>query len=146
MDKKFVKMKQSTLRKILLFWELFIGIGALFGGGMMLIEPTGKIWKMDLMLPYFQVLPYADILFQNFIVPGIALLLVNGLSNGIAAYLLIRKKKYASLAGMICGIFLMLWICIQFYIFPLNFMSSIYFVFGLLQALTGYLLYKRFGV
>ena len=29
-------------------------------------------------------------------------------------------------------------ICIQFYIFPLNFMSTIYFLFGLCQAATGY--------
>ena len=136
-------MKQSTLRKLLLFWELLIGIGAIFGASLMLIDPTGKMCMMDLMLPSFQVLPFADILFQNFIFPGIALLLVNGLTNMIAAYLLIRKKKYAALAGMTCGILLMLWICIQFYIFPLNFMSSIYFVFGLLQASTGFLLFKK---
>ena len=30
------------------------------------------------------------------------------------------------------------WICIQFYMFPLNFMSTIYFLFGLAQAGTGY--------
>ena len=33
---------------------------------------------------------------------------------------------------------LMMWICIQFYMFPLNFMSTIYFIFGLCQA-TGYM-------
>ena len=32
----------------------------------------------------------------------------------------------------------MLWICIQFYIFPLNFMSTAYFIFGLIQTITGY--------
>lgn len=40
--------------------------------------------------------------------------------------------------GGIFGVTLMLWICIQFYIFPLNFMSTIYFLFGLCQAATGY--------
>ena len=39
---------------------------------------------------------------------------------------------------MIFGITLMLWICIQFYMFPLNFMSTSYFIFGFLQAATGY--------
>ena len=34
---------------------------------------------------------------------------------------------------------LMLWICIQFYMFPLNFMSTVYFLFGLAQAVTGYM-------
>lgn len=33
---------------------------------------------------------------------------------------------------------LMLWICIQFYMFPLNFMSTSFFVFGLAQAATGW--------
>lgn len=32
----------------------------------------------------------------------------------------------------------MLWICIQFYMFPFNFMSTIYFIFGAAQAATGY--------
>lgn len=32
----------------------------------------------------------------------------------------------------------MLWICIQFYMFPMNFMSTSFFIFGFLQAATGY--------
>lgn len=32
----------------------------------------------------------------------------------------------------------MLWIGVQFYVFPPNFMSTIYFVFGAAQAATGY--------
>ena len=34
---------------------------------------------------------------------------------------------------------LILWICIQFYIFPLNFVSTVYFLFGFAQAATGYM-------
>ena len=34
---------------------------------------------------------------------------------------------------------LMPWICILFYIFPLNFMSIVYFPFDLAQAATGYM-------
>ena len=40
--------------------------------------------------------------------------------------------------GGIFGVTLMLWICIQFYMFPFNFMSTAYFIFGLCQAITGY--------
>ena len=40
--------------------------------------------------------------------------------------------------GWIFGITLMLWICIQFYMFPPNFMSTAYFLFGAVQAATGY--------
>ena len=128
----------AVARRWLLFWTLFVGIGAVAGAAAMLIDPSGKIMGMDAMLPYFQVLPFADVLFQNFIFSGIALLIVNGLSNLTAAALLLAKKKCGAVLGGIFGVTLMLWICIQFYMFPLNFMSTIYFIFGFCQAATGY--------
>ena len=133
----------DTARKWLIFWTLFIGIGAIAGGLSMIIDPSGKALHMDGMLPYFQVLPFADVLFQDFLFSGFALLIVNGLTNLTAAVLLFRKKKIGVILGGIFGVTLMLWICIQFYMFPLNFMSSIYFVFGLCQAITGYAAWKQ---
>ena len=104
----------------------------------MLVAPDGSALGMQAMLPYFQVLPFAEYLYQDFIFSGIALLIVNGITNLIAAGLLFAKKKAGILCGGLFGITLMLWICIQFVIFPMNFMSTIYFIFGLLQAITGY--------
>lgn len=123
----------------LLFWTLFIGIGAVAGASGMLLDPSGKAMGMDAMLPYFQVMPLAEYLYQDFLFPGIALLIVNGLTNLTAAVLLLLKKKIGVVLGGVFGITLMLWICIQFVIFPLNFMSTIYFVFGVCQAATGYM-------
>ena len=137
------KSRYNTARKWLIFWTLFIGIGAVAGGLSMIIDPSGKALHMDGMLPYFQKLPFADVLFQDFLFSGFALLIVNGLTNLTAAVLLFRKKKIGVILGGIFGVTLMLWICIQFYMFPLNFMSSIYFVFGLCQAITGYVAWKR---
>ena len=59
---------------------------------------------MDSMLPYFQVLPFADILFQNYLFSGIALLIVNGLTNLVAALLLLRKKKIGVVLGGVRGV------------------------------------------
>ena len=123
----------------LLFWTLFIGIGAVAGASGMLLDPSGKAMGMDAMLPYFQVMPLAAYLYQDFLFPGIALLIVNGLTNLTAAALLLRKRKSGIVLGGVFGVTLMLWICIQFVIFPLNFMSTIYFVFGFCQAITGYM-------
>ena len=128
----------DTARKWLIFWTLFIGIGAVAGALCMIIDPSGRALHMDEMLPFFQVLPLAEVLFQDFLFPGFALLIVNGLTNLTAAALLLRKKEQGVILGGIFGVTLMLWICIQFYMFPLNFMSTIYFVFGLCQAVTGY--------
>jgi len=135
---KIVKTTHKRLRNIQLFWGLFIGIGAYFGAFMMIYDPSGELFGMTPMLPCFQKLPFAEILFQDFLIPGIALLTANGLSNTISVILILRRNKYAALSGMICGMILMLWICMQFYIFTLNFMSILYFVFGVLQALNGW--------
>lgn len=135
-------MKQHSrfevARRILLFWTLFIAVGAIGGAAGMLYDPTGRWMSMDAMLPYFQVLPFAEIVFQDFTFSGWALLIVNGLTNLTAAGLLLARKKSGILLGGIFGVTLMLWICIQFYLFPLNFMSAIFFVFGFCQAATGY--------
>lgn len=130
--------RYQKTRICLLFWCLFIGLGAVAGSSAMLIKPDGSILHMKDMLPYFQVLPFSEVLFQNFLFSGFALLIVNGISNLIAAYLLFMNKKAGSFLGMLFGITLMLWICIQFVIFPMNSISTAYFFFGLIQAITGF--------
>lgn len=126
-------------RRALLFWTVFIGIGAVAGASAMLIDPSGGLMGMDAMLPYFQKLPFAEIVFQDYVFSGISLLIVNGISNLTAAALLIANKRIGAVLGGVFGITLMLWICIQFYMFPLNFMSTAYFIFGFIQAITGYM-------
>ena len=133
-----IKSRYQTARRILLFWTLFIGVGAVAGAAGMLLDPSGRAMGMDAMLPYFQVLPFADVLFRDLTFSGWALLIVNGLTNLTAAGLLLAKKRAGVMLGGLFGGTLMLWICIQFYMFPLNFMSTIYFLFGLAQAVTGY--------
>ena len=122
----------------LLFWTLFIGLGAVAGASGMLLDPTGRAMGMDTMLPYFQTLPLAEYLYQDYVFPGFALLVVNGLTNLTAAGLLLAQKKSGVILGGIFGVTLMLWISIQFYLFPMNFMSTTYFIFGFCQAATGY--------
>lgn len=107
----------------------------------MLIDPSGKALGMDAMLPYFKKLPFADVLFTDFTFSGCALLIVNGLTNLVAFGLLLGNKKLGVILGGVFGITLMLWICIQFYVLPANFISIAYFIFGFIQAVTGYLAY-----
>ena len=128
------KSRYQTARRILLFWTLFIGVGAAAGAAGMLLDPSGKAMGMDVMLPYFQVLPFADVLFRDLTFSGWALLIVNGLTNLTAASLLLAKKNAGITLGGLFGVTLMLWIRIQFYMFPPNFMSTIYFMFGFAQA------------
>ena len=138
-----MKKKSGIARKLLIFWTLFIGAGAVAGGLSMILDPSGKALGMDAMLPFFQKLPFSDVLFRDFLFSGFALLIVNGLTNLTAAVLLLKKKRLGTVLGMIFGVTLMLWICIQFYMFPLNFMSTAFFVFGLCQAVTGWIAWRQ---
>ncbi|GEM_PF-2476128 len=93
MDKTHMQThsRYRTARRILLFWTLFIGVGAVAGAAGMLLDPSGR-----------------------------ALLIVNGLTNLTAAGLLLAEKRAGVTLGGLFGVTLMLWICIQFYMFPPN--------------------------
>lgn len=134
-------MRYKRVKRILEFWCLFIGIGAIYGSLNMLIDPTGKSLGMDGMLKYFGVLPFSDVLFQDYTFSGISLLIVNGITNISAYLLLLKNKKLGIVLGMTFGITLMLWITMQFIIFPKNILSTMFFIFGLLQFITGYITY-----
>lgn len=74
---------------------------------------------------------FSEILFQDLTFSGIALLIVNGITNIVASIFLFLNKKIGAILGGIFGVTLMLWICIQFYV-------TIYFIFGFCQAVIGY--------
>ena len=138
-------MRLKVFRILLLFWTAFIGIGAFVGGICFLIKPDGSLLQMEAMLPYFQVLPFADILFQDYVFSGIALIIVNGISNTVAFVLILFKKRVGIVLGTIFGFTLMLWIIIQFVIFPTNALDIIYFTCGALQLLCGYVALVSFN-
>lgn len=130
--------RYNVARIILIIVTLFVGIGAVAGALMMFIDPTGESTGMSGLLPGLRKLPFADVLFENLIFSGISLLIVNGITNLVAAAFLFYKKPIGALIGGIFGVTLMLWIAIQFVIFEDDFLSNTYFTIGILQALTGY--------
>ena len=130
-------MKANKLRIALLCLTLFVGLGAVWGGVTMLIDPSGVKFGYDGLLGGLQKLPFADILFKDLVFSGISLLIVNGLTQLIAAWLLIKRHKNAFKSAAVCGALLMLWITIQFFIFPFNWLSTTYFILGLAEAVLG---------
>lgn len=141
-----MKSRYNIVSKFLLFMNLFIGLGAVYGSTMMFLAPDGHLLRMEAMLPYFQVLPLAKYLYQDYIFPGIALLLINGIPNFISSYFIIKKKNCGNIISMVSGVLLNLWIVIQLVIFPSNFLSNSYFVFSFIQfflAYTSYVFYAQ---
>ena len=131
-------MRFKVFRALLLAVSLFVGIGAFFGGVCMLIKPDGSLVFLDGMLPYFQVLPFAEVLFQDYVFSGIMLIIINGVSNALASVLILRNKRSGYVLGTIFGLTLMLWITIQFVIFPFFIIDLVYFLFGVFQMIFGY--------
>ena len=122
----------KTLEKIL---TLFIGIGAIAGAVMMWIDPTGVTWGGEPLLEMLRAkMPWLDVFFRDFIPSGFVLLGLNGVTQIVAAYLLFKKHRLAQKAVLACGIILMLWIVLEWWVWGFNAMSNIYFALGLVEV------------
>lgn len=71
----------------LLFLLAFLGLGGLYGGIAMLIDPTGDILQLTEVLP---LLPVSD-----YILPGLFLLVVMGLAPLVLTYALLGRPNWA---------------------------------------------------
>ena len=121
-----------TLQKIL---TLFVGIGAVAGAVMMWIDPSGVSWGGEPLLAMLRdKMPWPDVFFKDFVPSGFVLLAVNGLTQIAAAILLFKKHRLAPYTILACGIFLMLWIVLEWWVWGFNAISNIYFVLGLAEA------------
>lgn len=124
----------KTLQKIL---TLFIGIGAVAGAVMMWIDPSGVSWGGEpLLIMLRDKMPWPDVFFKDFIPSGFALLFVNGLTQLVAACLLFKKHRLAPYAALTCGIILMLWIVLEWWVWGFNAVCNIYFVLGLVEVVV----------
>ena len=125
------------MTKFLKFLTLFIGIGAVMGAAMMWIDPSGQMWGMEPLLEMLRAkMPWPDVFFKDFVPSGFVLLAVNGLTQFAAAILLFKKHRLAPYAVLACGIILMLWIVLEWWVWGFNAMSNIYFVFGLVEVIA----------
>jgi len=130
----------KTFLKIL---TLFIGIGAVGGAVMMWADPSGVSWGGEPMLDLLRAkMPWPDVFFKDFIPSGFALLIVNGVTQFIAAILLFMNHPRAYQAVLACGIILMLWIVLEWWAWGFNALSNIYFVLGLVEAIAAVIAMK----
>ena len=123
----------KTLEKIL---TLFIAIGAVAGAVMMWLDPTGTTWGGEPLLEMLRAkMPWPDVFFRYFIPSGFVLLAVNGLTQFFTAYLLFKRHRLAQPAVLVCGIILMLWIILEWWVWGSNAICNAYFTFGLIEAI-----------
>lgn len=80
-------MKSKIARNFLLILLVFLGVGAIFGGGVLIISPSGKLFGMPLSL--LENSPFTD-----FLVPAIILFIVLGIIPIGLTIALIKKPAY----------------------------------------------------
>lgn len=82
-------------RNVLLLLLAVLGLGAIFGGGVLIISPLGKLFGMPL-----SMLDHSP--FNNFLIPGIILFAVLGVTPVVVAIALVKKPdcKFAELFNL----------------------------------------------
>ena len=127
-------MSLKIVRGLQLFWGYFIAVGALVGFGMMIYDPSGVTFRMDPLLPQLrEAFPFLSFMFGNFICPAFALLVVNGVTNAVSIYLIHKNNEYDALSALLCGLVLMAWIFVEFYIWGFSGLSVAYGIFAAFQ-------------
>lgn len=112
--------------------EIFLGVGALFGGGVFILAPDGHLLGMPLTM-------LTGTPFQSFLVPGILLFSLVGVVPIVAAAITARHQAIAPLAAVVVGLILMGWITIEMVILagPTSLFWALYLVLGTVIAAIG---------
>ena len=124
------------MRTIQILLTLFVGVGAVAGAAMMWIDPSGATWGGGPLLAMLQgKMPWPEVFFHDFVPSGFVLLALNGLPQVAAAVLLFKRHRLAPWVVLACGIVLMLWIVLEWWVWGFNAMSNAFFGLGLAEVL-----------
>ena len=117
--------------------QLFIGIGGVYGGVSLVSDPSGGALGMPQALLVGS--PFVD-----YLVPGVVLLLTNGVGTLSGAGLALWGHRWAAPVGVVLGSFLMLWIVAQVaWMGLIFFLQPMLFVFGMAETGLGLGLQRR---
>lgn len=97
---------KSTGLYILLALLFFQGVSGLYGGGMLVVDPTGVGLEMPPGL--LDGSPFAD-----YLIPGLILLAILGFFPLVVFYGLLRRKAWSWLGAVMVSLALIIWITAQ---------------------------------
>ena len=92
--------------RLALALEVLLGIGAVFGGGALVLAPDGHLLSMPTSM-------LAGSPFRDYLIPGLVLFTVIGVYPLVAAVMAYRRVPIAPVAAMGVGVALMGWIAIE---------------------------------
>lgn len=124
--------KVQTTKVSLAIFQAFHGLSALVGGFGLIGDPSGGNLGMD--AAWLSGSPFND-----FLIPGLFLLIVNGLGNLGGFFTTVREHRRAGEIGLFFGAVMVAWILVQgFLIGYRSFLQPLYLGTGALQAVLGY--------
>jgi len=112
--------------------EIFLGIGALFGGIQFILAPDGHLLGVPLSM-------LAGTPFHSSLAPGLLLFTLVGVAPIVAAAITARRRAIGPLAAVAVGVTLMGWITVEMVLFA-GFTSlfwAFYLVLGTAIAAVG---------
>jgi uncharacterized membrane protein len=111
--------------------QAFIGLGALGGGFMLVIDPSGS--ALGFPLSFLEGSPFTD-----FLIPGIFLLVVNGIGSLIGAGFSFTRRRYSQEIAIVLGAILVAWIVIQVIIIrSFSWIHVLYLILGVVELGLG---------
>ena len=127
-----ISRRLPTLGRLAIILEIFLGIGALFGGGQFILAPDGHLIGVPLKM-------LAGTPFHSFLVPGLLLFTFVGVAPIVAAAITARRLAIGPLAALAVGVTLMSWITVEMVIFAglTSLFWAFYLVLGTVIAAVG---------
>ena len=110
------------------------GLAGLVCGVLFIAGPDGHLLHADALLPVIRTLPLSGVFFNDFTWIGVAMLLVLGIPNSIAAVMLLRNGEKQYVATLVAGLLLVLWCGFEF-VFMFNVPAVGYLIAGLASVL-----------
>ncbi|OWY20008.1 hypothetical protein C7N43_11165 [Sphingobacteriales bacterium UPWRP_1] len=126
------------MRNLLVFLLTFLGLTALWGGWLLMKDPTGSA----IQLPSQWI---ADTVFGNYFVPGLVLFTIPGLGS-LAAAIITRRVKTAAgyLPAAAIGLGLLIWLAVQVAVIrQFFFLQAVYAFIGVLVLWLSWRLYNK---
>ena len=133
---------RGAARGLLIAVSILNGAAGLVCGVLFIAGPDGRFMQAGALLPVVQGLPLASVFFQDFVWVGVAMLLVLGVPNSIAAVMLLRKSMNQYRVTLAAGVLLALWCGFEL-IFMFNALAVGYLVVGLISIMSSIVLLRR---
>ena len=116
--------RRTFLTYLLMAALLFQGLSGIAGGSALLADPTGAL--IHLPAAWLEGSP-----FQDYLIPGVILLVVLGVVPLIVLYGLWKRRAWGGPAALLVGLALVVWIAVEILVIGYHAQPPLQFIYGL---------------